>query len=376
MGVIRERYKLSRLIPKNHFCSMPIFREEPLISWPFTDTVLFTAYDVYRSNDFWLDNVIKSGQTLKEGLVELGFPKEKTLVADTGVFELEAKKAGLARDLGIDVDFEMSNEQIFEVYELSGADYYVAPDLIVLATDSTEVVSKKVDTIKQNLVDLLNYIPASKIIAVIQGHTKVVIDDLYDFYMQQGISCFAIGGVIPLYHHSKDLLEKVLKYVRELAKSQWLHVFGLPIIALLNYYLHDINIDSVDTSALLYLSARRQYLVSSRTQPVREAIFKRCECLGCRNLSPEMASYSQEFFINLYIHNLSEAAKLAIRPNPNVGTIIDSRMKVDKIKQHSKKEKTPRQEYEPIEKTTWLTAEEVIKMQRKEGVGKTTPENE
>ncbi|MFX1580036.1 MAG: hypothetical protein ACFFBJ_10345, partial [Promethearchaeota archaeon] len=88
------------MIPKFHFCSVPLFREEPLINWTFTKSVLFTAYDVFRSHDFWIDSVINSGQTLKEALVDLGFPKTNSLVVDTGIFEMEAKKAGISQDLG------------------------------------------------------------------------------------------------------------------------------------------------------------------------------------------------------------------------------------------------------------------------------------
>ena len=76
---------------------MELFREEPLIYWPYTNVVLFTTYDIYRSNDFWLDKTVRSGMTLKEGLIELGFPKTKTLVADTGVFEIERKNHSSAR---------------------------------------------------------------------------------------------------------------------------------------------------------------------------------------------------------------------------------------------------------------------------------------
>ena len=140
--------KLSRLIPKNHFCSMSMFREQPLINWTFTKAVLLTAYDIYRSNDFWLDEIIRIGQTLKEGLLELGFPKKNTLVVDTGVFEIEAKKAGIAKELGIDVDIQLSNEQIFEAYELSGADYFVAPDEIVLPDDNEADIRIKSNKIR------------------------------------------------------------------------------------------------------------------------------------------------------------------------------------------------------------------------------------
>ncbi|MHA1135060.1 MAG: hypothetical protein ACTSSE_01080 [Candidatus Thorarchaeota archaeon] len=219
MGAGKKKQKLSRLIPKNHFCPFSLFRNEPLINWKYTQAVLFTAYDVYRSNDFWLDQTINSGETLKEGLIELGFPKTNTLVADTGVFEMEAKKAGIARNLGIDVDIELTNKQIFDAYTLSGADYFVAPDEIVLPLDNQSVVKTKITIIKENLLELLEVVPASKVIAVIQGHSEEVITNLYDFYREQKISCFAIGGVIPLYHYSKEKLEQVLTFVRDLTKD-------------------------------------------------------------------------------------------------------------------------------------------------------------
>ncbi len=172
MGAFRKKKKLSHLIPKNHFCSFSLFRQEPLINWTYTDAVLFTAYDIYRSTDFWLDEIINSGKTLKEGLIELGFPKGNTLVADTGVFEMEVRKAGIARNLGIEVDIELTNSQIFEAYELSGADYFVAPDEIILPQDSQTETITKIGKIKDNLLELLEVVPASKVIAVIQGYSN------------------------------------------------------------------------------------------------------------------------------------------------------------------------------------------------------------
>jgi hypothetical protein len=291
---------------------MELFREKPLIEWPFTDAILFTAYDVYRSNDFWIDSIVTSGKTLKEALNELGFPKAKTLVADTGVFEVEARKAGIARELGIQVDIELSNSQIFEAYELSGADYFVAPDEIVLPNEKNESIRRKIRIIERNLTELLEIIHPSKVIAVIQGHTEAVIDGLFEFYRSNGVSHFAMGGVIPLYHFDKTLLGKVLKYVRRITDGLWLHVFGLPHLGLLQYYLHEIGVNSVDTSALLYITARRRYLIGSNAEPVRNALFEKCGCKGCQALRPEMSTTSSEFFLNLYIHNLLAAAKLTL----------------------------------------------------------------
>ena len=367
MGAVRRKKRLSRLIPKNHFCSFSLFREEPLIDWKFTKAVLFTAYDVYRSNDFWLDGIINSGKTLKEGLIDLGFPKSNSLVADTGVFEMEAKKAGIARNLGIEVDIELSNKQIFEAYELSGADYFVAPDEIVLPQDSTEVVTTKKENIKENLLDLLEVIPPSKVIAVIQGHTDDVITDLYDFYREQKISCFAIGGVIPLYHHNKKLLEYVLKFTRKLTKNHWLHIFGLPRMSLLQYYLHEIGVDSVDTSALLYMTARRRYLVGSKGEQVRNAVFKDCGCMGCSNLDPMPSPRSPDFFVNLYIHNILAAVKLASTPS----SYFQKESNIEKIEVKSPAQVSDeRIENQRVEEesltSTWMTAEESLEVRMKE----------
>lgn len=310
-----NKLNLSRLIPKNHFCSFSFFREEPLINWTFTKSVLFTAYDVYRNNDFWLDSVIRSGSTLKEAIVNLGFPKSNTLIADTGVFEIEARKAGIARELGIEIEIELSNAQIFEAYEISGADFFVSPDEIVLPVDSKEVTRLKVEIIKENLLELLEIIHPKRVIAVIQGNQKSTIDELLDFYRENGLNSFAMGGVIPLYHYDKKLLEKVLKYVREVTQGDWLHIFGLPNMRLLSYYLHDLKFDSVDTSMLLYLSARRHYLVDSKPVQVRTIAFEDCGCKGCMNLvSLKESTRSAEFLVNLYIHNIVTAARESKNP--------------------------------------------------------------
>lgn len=364
--------KLSRLIPKNHFCSMELFRAEPLISWPYTDAILFTAYDIYRSNDFWLDRIVSSGLTLKDGLIDLGFPKNKALVADTGVFEVEARKAGIAKELGIQVDIELSNLQIFEAYELSGADYFVAPDEIVLPDEKIENIRRKIKIIKQNLIDLLEIIHPSKIIAVIQGHTESIIDDLFDFYRSQGITHFAMGGIIPLYHHNKTTLEKVLYYVRKITRDFWLHVFGLPHMGLLHYYLHEIEIDSVDTSALLYITARRRYLLGSRPEPVRKAVFEECDCDGCQHLSPDMSTTSSEFFLNLYIHNLRTAAILSENKEKTIRDRSPAKRNIGENESRSiqKAERTANKQSQGVG-ISWMTAD-VAYEQRKEKVTKQT----
>jgi hypothetical protein len=345
--------RLSRLIPKFHFCSVPLFREEPLINWTFTKSVLFTAYDVFRSHDFWIDSVVNSGQTLKEALVDLGFPKTNSLVVDTGIFEMEAKKAGISQDLGIDIDIELNNAQIFEAYELSGADFFVAPDEIILPLDNQETVEQKIKIIKNNLVELLDIVHESKVIAVIQGHQEEVVDNLLEFYRENGISAFAVGGVIPLYHHDKKLLQKHLTYVRRETRDEWLHIFGLPRMSLLPYYLHQVRVDSVDTSTLTYLTARRRYLNGLKPEPVRYANFEECDCSGCSNLTKDMSTRSSQFFANLYIHNVVTASKESLRS----GSAMESSSRRAMKKPQSDKLK----EYFKLPECRWMTAEEALR---------------
>lgn len=303
------QFKLSHLIPKNHFCSMSFFREAPLINWTHTSAVLFTAYDIHRSNDFWIDSVIKSGKTLKEEMVDIGFPKDVAMVADTGIFEIEARKAGISKNLGIDVDFSLSNSQIVEAYELSGADVFVAPDEIILATDERTVIHEKISLMKDNLLNILEIAKPEHIIAVIQGQDENTMTHLFDFYRSHGITHFAMGGLIPLWRYDKVLFRRVLHDARKLTRGFWLHTFGLPIISLLPFYLHEIGMDSVDTSTLLYMTARRKYLVGLNPRPVRLADFTLCGCPGCKVLTPDLNPRGHDFFIHLYIHNIREAVR-------------------------------------------------------------------
>ena len=312
MESLKGNPKLMGVVPKNHFVSLSFFREPPLINWDFTRACLFTAYDFYRSSDFWTDSVLNSGKTLKQALVELGFPKDNTLVVDTGVFEIEAKKAGIARDLGIEINIQLSNRDIFAVYEISGGDFFVSPDEIILATDDPSTIQTKVDTIKQNLLETLEHVPPSKIIGVIQGQTQEVINHIFHFYVDQGVKHFAAGGLIPLYFHDKELFRSVVTYVRKVTEGFHLHAFGLPVVKLLPYYLHTLNFDSVDTSTLLYLSAKRRYLVGDNPIPVRLVNFDKCSCDGCTFIaSKQPHPRHSDFFIHLYIHNLCEVSKIA-----------------------------------------------------------------
>ncbi|MBS3794146.1 MAG: hypothetical protein KGY80_04575 [Candidatus Thorarchaeota archaeon] len=336
---------LSSLVPKHHFVGLNFFRQPPLVNWEFTDSVLFTAYDFYRTSSFWIERVIRQGMTLKEALVDMGFPKENRLLADTGVFSIEARKAGIARELGIEPEIELRNEQIFHAYSVSGADLFVAPDEIVVPDDRKEEGKKKVSIIKDNFLDLLEVVPPSKVLAVIQAPDKPTAAELFDFYKSHGVTTFAAGGLIPLWKSSAKKLRDMLKYIRKLTDGYWLHAFGLPRIRLLPYYIHIIGINSVDSSMLLYLSAKKRYIDGLKVIPVRKADFSTWQCPGCANMKEKPVAYSYQFFINLYIHNIHAATNLTLEAHEKskldkyIDKVAEYRQKRQKKKETRQKEK-------------------------------------
>lgn len=345
---------LSSLVPKHHFVGLNFFRQPPLVNWEFTDSVLFTAYDFYRTSSFWVERVIRQGMTLKEALVDMGFPKENRLLADTGVFSIEARKAGIARELGIEPEIELRNEQIFHAYSVSGADLFVSPDEIVVPDDEKEEVKEKISTIKDNFLDLLEVVPPSKVLAVIQAPDKPTAQELFDFYKSHGITTFAAGGLIPLWKSSAKRLRDMLQYIRELTDGYWLHAFGLPRIRLLPYYIHMIGIDSVDSSMLLYLSAKKRYLEGLKAIPVRKADFSKCQCSGCSSMKEKPVAHSYQFFINLYIHNVHAATNLALesQEKSKLDNYID---KVAEYRQKRRKKKETQQKRK-IPQNPWMNA--------------------
>lgn len=300
--------------------------------------------------------MMREGKTLKEGLMELGFPKDVTLMADTGIFEVEAKKAGISNKLGINVDFELSNEEIFQAYEISGADFFVAPDEIISPLDTKDIVRKKVTKIKNNLLQILSFFPSSQVIGVIQGCNSQTIESLFDFYKECGIRYFARGGVIPLYRYDTKLFEQVLQKSREITTGYWLHTFGLPRVFLLTYYLRKLGFDSVDTSLLLYLSARKKYLIGINSRPVRLVDFSKCDCEGCRmlhNLRKNRAVYGKEFFVYLYIHNILEAVRIS-------SDSVSERLETDQREVTTKKTKIKPSGQKTSVDGDWTTGSELM----------------
>ena len=80
---------------------------------------------------------------------------------------------------------------------------------------------------------------------------------------------------------------------------------------MLPFYLHEIGMDSVDTSMLLYMTARRRYLIGVQQRPILLAAFEHCDCQGCNNLTRDMYTRGTNFFVALYIHNIIKASKVA-----------------------------------------------------------------
>ncbi len=187
----------------------------------------------------------------------------------------------------------------------------MAPDEIILATDDSALAREKALLIRSNLLGLLDIVPASKTIGVLQGVDPRIVESLFDFYREHGVDKFAIGGLLPLYHHDKTLFGQVIRHARKLTQGYWLHTFGLPLPSLIPYYLQDAGMDSVDTSMLLYMTARKRYLAGVNSRPVRLVDFESCKCEGCRNLDTSVNPQTVRFFVNLYIHNIIEASNVA-----------------------------------------------------------------
>ena len=84
----------SRVIFKFPFQNS-LFLEYPLmLKWPFSDTILVTAYDLLKK-DSMLSRMQREGSTLREYLTEKGFNTDIKIMADTGIFAFEFRKAKL-----------------------------------------------------------------------------------------------------------------------------------------------------------------------------------------------------------------------------------------------------------------------------------------
>ena len=122
--------------------------------------------------------------------------------------------------------------------------------------------------------------------------------------------------------------------------------------------------DSIDTSMLLYMTARRRYLAGVEQKPVRLAAFDQCNCEGCANLNREMYTRGTDFFVALYIHNITEASKVA--DECSKGEWIPKQEDKRILKDQTLEEPTAEHVYErnPVKERTypdWTTADVLFK---------------
>jgi len=124
-------------------------------------------------------------------------------------------------------------------------------------------------------------------------------------------------------------------------------------------------VDSVDTSALLYLTARRRYLIGSKSEQVRTVKFEECNCEGCLKMNPIPSPRSTDFFVNLYIHNILEAVKLATTPVKLTSDV--TQRKKEEPKKIQRKPVKPK-DSQPVSSisTLWMTAKESLELREKE----------
>lgn len=140
----------------------PLFLEHDLIlNWKYSKTVLLTSFDLLKDDQLIL-YLQRKGMTLKEYLQEeKGFNKTVKLVADTGIFEFEVKKAKLQIEVPDYNNFSIKD--IFQAYKLIGPDYLVAPDDIIVQSDTPALVKQKLQKMILNVQHTIDLFPKKKL---------------------------------------------------------------------------------------------------------------------------------------------------------------------------------------------------------------------
>ncbi|MCE7737199.1 MAG: hypothetical protein GPJ54_20090 [Candidatus Heimdallarchaeota archaeon] len=296
----------------------PLFQEtEILLDWQFSNTILVTAFDLFR-NDGLVTKLQKTGSSLKDYLHDFGFNKKIKILADTGVFELEMRKARLSKfDKYITKLDTLKTEEIFHAYNLIDPDFLVAPDEMILVNDTTQDQELKKQIILDNLQKTLSEFPRTKVIATIQGLDQKVISEITDDIREEKITKVARGGLLPLRKHSRTQFSSILTLTEKIARKanmKHLHAFGLSNINVLrDYFVHN-SYNSVDTSAVYYYTVDRKYLTKkNKFVQVRKANFDLCDCAGCEIMKDNLffADRNTKFIIGLYSHNAHQTAKMA-----------------------------------------------------------------
>ncbi|MBE0526641.1 MAG: hypothetical protein IH631_06835 [Candidatus Thorarchaeota archaeon] len=92
--------------------------------------------------------------------------------------------------------------------------------------------------------------------------------------------------------------------------------------------------------------------------------FKKCTCEGCSNLDTIPSPRSPEFFVNLYIHNILAAVRLADAPSFNLNIIGTKEANDGQQIRRAVRRKTSSESEEMIRPDSiqpiWMTAEESL----------------
>lgn len=286
----------------------PLFLEHPLLlNWGFSTTALVTALDL-STNERLTRSLKQRGMTLREHLHQCGFNPNVKIMADTGIFQLEARKAENGIYETDDPMLHFSAEEILENYQLIDPDFVVAPDEIIYWNESIRRAEGKIEQNIRNLERTLDLFPRDKVIAGIQGTNTHQVRTATNAIAELKVTKAARGGLIPLIRSNQSLYREMLHLSEHLARKagvEHLHYFGLPNIRTLKDCFIDNSYDSLDTSVLYHKTAQRKYLVDKGFyKSVRGAWLERCNCPGCQlMLSKRHRTGSLDFVIGLFVHN-------------------------------------------------------------------------
>ncbi|MCY3413055.1 MAG: hypothetical protein INQ03_15565 [Candidatus Heimdallarchaeota archaeon] len=302
-----------KIVIKFPFKNYLFLEDEEILSWPFSSTILLTAFDLLR-DDFLISKLQKTGGTLREYLFDRGLNKNVKILADTGIFALEFLKAQLPVNINFDIPDKLENKDIFDAYELIDPDFLVSPDEIILLDDSRSVMDEKTQIIKRNLEQTIDRFDKKKIYATIQGVETHHIQDIINTIEANEIKYAARGGLLPLIRN-KAAFTRILKETEMIARNhgiQYLHGFGLPgIPSMQDFFIHN-SYNSVDTSTLYYYTLDNQYLTNDgQLTKVRNVFFKDCDCIYCNKLLKlRNRTNSGAFSLNLFSHNANQLITL------------------------------------------------------------------
>ncbi len=281
--------------------------EEPFINWTYTESILITAYDLLKNESllYYLDS---NSLTLREMMIEHGFPQKTKIFADSGIFSLEWFKKIKGRTFNKDFSaVQLKPKEVLYAYELIDPDYLCPLDEIILPSDKEAVIKQKKLKIKNNILLALECFSSSKLIGVLQGIKSDDIAELFDFEKDQGIRNFARGGIIPLYYH-KEYCDSI-RSTRLITKHYSLHAFGLTNLNQVGCYGKCAGMDSFDTTLIRSLTSQMFFLTKKlQKKRFHVDLLSDCKCPYCieaREYNYEYMDYPPSRLIkNLYLHNI------------------------------------------------------------------------